>query len=248
MLSQIYSCWDNLSFNEAIEGFEKLFKILKSWKPIDKDIIGYKYEEILYKQHELIKPLKEIDLKDKNKEWEYVTNKHVYIPLLFSIYTNALRRSYEGKYDVAILLLYRILELIAQVRLASYGFSVSFPDYSKLPVGGNELLEKMNENIKPFRNFREYVELPRNNIALFDAYVLMKSIEDELMKNINLGLIYSKVQVRNKSIFAHGFGVLSDKDFNDFHETVKKILIRFCEIERIEFEKVCKDYKFVLLE
>ncbi|MDK2814890.1 MAG: hypothetical protein PWP18_803, partial [Thermoanaerobacter sp.] len=38
------------------------------------------------------------------------------------------------------------------------------------------------------------------------------------------------------------------KDFNDFHETVKKILIRFCEIERIEFEKVCKDYKFVLLE
>ncbi|MDP9750063.1 TIGR02710 family CRISPR-associated CARF protein [Thermoanaerobacter pentosaceus] len=252
MLSQIYSCWDNLSFNEAIEGFEKLFKILKSWKPIDKDIIGYKYEEILYKQHELIKPLKEIDLKDKNKEWEYVTNKHVYIPLLFSIYTNALRRSYEGKYDVAILLLYRILELIAQVRLASYGFSVSLPDYSKLPVGGNELLEKMNENIKPFRkrskNFKNYSELPQSSISLFDAYVLLKAIEDKLVEDIELGLIYRKVKLRNKSIFAHGFGILMEKDFNDFHETVKKILIRFCEIERIEFEKVCKDYKFVLLE
>ncbi|HCD10501.1 MAG TPA: TIGR02710 family CRISPR-associated protein, partial [Thermoanaerobacter sp.] len=248
MLAEIYSFWDRIAFNEAIDGFEKLFKILKSWKPIDKNAIAYKYEEILYKQHNLIKPLKDINLQDKGKEKDYVTDKYIYTPLIFSIYTNALRRHYEGKHDVAILLLYRVLELIAQVRLASYGFYVYFPDYSKLPLSEEKLLERMNENIKRFPNFKEYKELPRNNVALFDAYVLIKSIDDELLKDINIGIIYSKVQLRNKSIFSHGFSILSKKDFDDFHEIIKKIFIRFCEMEGLEFEKVCKDYEFILLE
>ncbi|MGF7399151.1 TIGR02710 family CRISPR-associated CARF protein [Thermoanaerobacterium thermosaccharolyticum] len=247
LLSNIYRLWDCLYFNECIKEFEKLFSILKAWRYVEKDLAAYKYYETLYNQYRLIKPLESINLNDKNEEWEYITNKELYIPLMFSIYTNALRRSEEGKNDVAILLLYRVLELIAQVRLAKNGFNVSLPDYSVFNIDKHELLSRMNENIKHFKNFKTYAELPNNSIALFDAYVILKAIEDELMEGINIGMIYSNVKLRNKSIFAHGFGILSNNDFDKFHEIVRKIFIRFCDLENINFESICGNYKFILL-
>lgn len=247
LLSNIYRLWDCLFFDECIREFEKLFNTMKAWRYVEKDLAAYKYYDALFNQYKLIKPLESVNLNDKNEEWKYITNKDLYTPIIFSIYTNALRRSDEGKYDVAILLLYRILELIAQVRLAKYGFNVSSPDYLVFSVDERELLSRMNENVKSFKNFRIYAELPQNNIALFDAYVLIKAIGDELMEGINIGLIYSNVQLRNKSIFAHGFGMLSNKDFEKFYETVKRIFTRFCEIEGIDFESVCNDYKFIQL-
>ncbi|QSZ27582.1 TIGR02710 family CRISPR-associated protein [Aceticella autotrophica] len=246
-LSNIYYLWDCMSFHECIEKFEELFSAINSWKPIEKDLEAYKYYNALHQQYELIKPLEAISLNDKNDECKYIKDKNFYVPLIFSIYANALRRGKEGKYDVAILLLYRVLELIAQVRLASYEFNVSSPDYSVFSKSEEELLSEMNENIKPFKNFREYGDLPRSNMALFDAYVLIKAIGDKLMENIKIKLIYFKVQLRNKSIFAHGFKILQDKDFNNFHEIVKRILTSFCEINDIDFENTYKNYEFIEL-
>ena len=44
------------------------------------------------------------------------------IPLMFTMYTNAMLRENQEKYDMATLLLYRLLEMIEQRRLAAYGF------------------------------------------------------------------------------------------------------------------------------
>ena len=51
---------------------------------------------------------------------------------MFTMYTNACVREVQEKYDMATLLLYRLLEMIEQRRLAVYGLYVSRMDYKNI--------------------------------------------------------------------------------------------------------------------
>ena len=67
---------------------------------------------------------------------------------MFTMYQNAMIREYQGKYDMATLLLYRLLEMIEQRRLSLYALFVSRMDYSQMIVNGKQITEEKFQTIK----------------------------------------------------------------------------------------------------
>lgn len=63
---------------------------------------------------------------------------------MFTMYSNACLREQQEKYDMATLLLYRLLEMIEQRRLALYGLYVSKMDYGNIKFRSAEQLS-LNE-------------------------------------------------------------------------------------------------------
>ena len=102
-LSNAYYAWDNMDFDVAYDFLTKVDLNLLELKEIKDDIkINLKaLGAIVRSQHENLK--------------------NCYI--LASLINNSIRRAEEYKYDDAIARLYRAFELIAQIRLASYGLT-----------------------------------------------------------------------------------------------------------------------------
>ncbi len=70
------------------------------------------------------------------------------ISLMFTLYQNAFVREKQEKYDMATLLLYRLLEMIEQKRLSNYGLNVSKMKYEVITYKNSGLkeLEHMSRN------------------------------------------------------------------------------------------------------
>ena len=68
----------------------------------------------------------------KERKIEIYSSDEYMIPLMFSLYQNALIREKQEKLDMATLLFYRLLEMSEQKRLADYGIVVEEPDYLSL--------------------------------------------------------------------------------------------------------------------
>jgi CRISPR-associated protein (TIGR02710 family) len=111
---------------------------------------------------------------------------------------NAERRSQRGRYDDGVGRLYRALELLAQVRLKlAYGLKTENIDRSKLPEKVAQRYAKVEGKLQMplHRSYELLTEL--DNDSLGNSY---QSQEKDL-QNI--------LQIRNKSLFAHGFSPIS---------------------------------------
>ena len=89
--------------------------------------------DILEEQERILEPLSELSalIRDK-KQMQILTSARHMIPLMFTMLQNAAIREAQEKYDMATLLLYRLLEMIEQRRLAKYHLFVSKMDYLQL--------------------------------------------------------------------------------------------------------------------
>jgi CRISPR-associated protein (TIGR02710 family) len=164
--------------------------------------------------------------------------------LLFNLRANAARRQARGRFDMAALLEYRALELISQRRLYAHGLITAAPDYSQLPLSEQELLERFNALQSKImgRRHRPYSQLP-GQLSLVNGYVVLAALNDPLAENLDLRKLRGKVDMRNKSIFAHGFAVISEDQLLSFQRLVEELLERFCRIEdldRRQWEERCR--------
>lgn len=257
LLAAMYEHWDSLEFTKAYDISVQLNKELWRDSKLHRTFILMDYIGRLKYQEALLGALKEIPtlIKEK-KNFEVLCNDTYIIPLMFTMYTNAMLREEQEKYDMATLLLYRLLEMIEQRRLAAYGLYVSKADYTKYKFRTPEQL-KLND-LTPYDK-KEWLKdavyqikinlFPRvenkylpEQISLLEGFIILLALQDEIClakngKHIDkLKRIRSMVFLRNNSIFAHGLGPVPKEDYLKFKSFVQKLFQEFCIIEKIDFE------------
>lgn len=215
---------------------------------------------ILKQLDELSGILKERRNMDILKEKEYI------VPLMFTMYINAEIRRKQEKYDMATLLLYRLLEMIEQRRLAIYNLYVSQMNYADISynmerqpqlkgMSQDEMFRLLKDTVITIRKElfpgRKVSTYLSEQISLLDGFVLLLALNDEISEVKTgrpvdkLKRIRSMVFLRNNSIFAHGLGPVSESDFMKFRTFVIDIFKEFCEIEEIDFERYSADIEWL---
>ena len=116
---------------------------------------------------------------------------------------NADRRAAQGRYDDAVGRLYRALELLVQVRLLkAYGLETGDLDLAKLPA-------HLRSDFHPHGD-------RKIQIALRRSYDLLSHLDDDPIGQLyqqQKGKIIGALEIRNDSLFAHGFQPITDKDY-----------------------------------
>ncbi len=189
-LFHAFADWDAFHFRDACASFEKL-KEYKAWLQQAGLFKAYECGNRLL--HILIK--KEGDIK-----------KQLGI-LNVMLYTNALRRIEEGRYDTAVALMYRAIEQLAHTRLRTeYGYDASDLPLTSLP---NELQQ----------SWQPFAEKGTLKLGLLRSYELLEDLEDPLGKhflddywNPNSDL-RKGLNRRNMSVLAHSFHPTDDDTF-----------------------------------
>ncbi|MFM6156012.1 MAG: TIGR02710 family CRISPR-associated CARF protein, partial [Sphaerospermopsis kisseleviana] len=129
---------------------------------------------------------------------------------------NAERRAEQQRYDDAVGRLYRALELLAQIRLLkTYGMKTGDIDTAKLPENLRDKYEKKRSNVKG-----------KIQIALRSSYDLLSELPDDPIGKIyleNANKIINALEVRNNSLFAHGFKPITSTDY----ENVSEVFVNF---------------------
>lgn len=261
-LALAYEQWDALEFPEAYETMCALTRELERDSRLNRDFLMMDFLPVLKRQEAILKQLNELSgiLKEK-RNMDILKEKDYIVPLMFTMYINAEIRRKQEKYDMATLLLYRLLEMIEQRRLAVYNLYVSQMNYGDINynldrqpelkgTGTDERLRLLKETVCAVkkelfhRNVSAY--LP-DQISLLDGFILLLALNDEITevktgKPINkLKRIRSMVYLRNNSIFAHGLGPVPEEDFMKFRAFVIDIFKEFCVIEGIDFDSYSRD-------
>ncbi|MBC7343914.1 MAG: TIGR02710 family CRISPR-associated protein [Clostridia bacterium] len=122
---------------------------------------------------------------------------------------NARRRAEEGRFDDAIIRLYRAIEFLAQARLlAAYGIDAGNVDLSKVPEPlAGELRSRAREG-KPV------------DVGLFDAFRILSALNDpvgKLFREKWEDRIKDLLGLRNKSILIHGYRAATEEEWNRAH-------------------------------
>lgn len=123
LLADMYEHWDALEFLPAYEAARKLEMQLKRDSRLHPVFLLMDCIGRVEKQRVLLEALKEIPkLLREKKNFDILKNPEYILPLMFTMYTNALLREEQEKYDMETLLLYRLLEMIEQRRRCRYSW------------------------------------------------------------------------------------------------------------------------------
>ena len=137
--------------------------------------------------------------------------------LVEDLLLNAQRRAYQKRYDDAVGRLYRALELLAQIRLKQeYAVDTGDIDPMKLP-------EELRDRYAAERN-------PRNGkiqLALWKSYTLLSELPDEALGQhfaAEQKHLLSALEVRNHSLFAHGFKPINALDYQNSGSVIQSFI------------------------
>jgi len=160
--------------------------------------------------------------------------------LLADLFNNAKRRYQEGKYDDATARLYRLLELIAQIRLKEkYSIKTSNIDM--------EILEKYELNEEYIEDLEKRRSEGKIKLGLNESYKLLNNLNDDL------GIYYMEnekdyrniLNIRNSSILAHGNNPVPKDKYIEFEEMILDIA-RVLRSNIDSMIEECKFPKFVI--
>lgn len=261
-LAKAYEAWDALEFVEAYEYMAQLNREIRRDFAMHPEFLMMDFRDQLMRQEQILQYLCQIpELLQERKQLQVLKNKEKMSALMFTMYENALIREQQDKYDMATLLLYRLLEMIEQKRLAVYNLYVSKMDYLQITynleqtpevedMSAKERMEWLKDSMKYIKKqvFKKdaNVYLPEQ-ISLLEGFMLLLVLGDEISQQKNgkeldkLKRIRSMVYLRNNSIFAHGLGPVAKGDFLKFKEFVQSMFRDFCRIEQIDFDKYTRD-------
>ncbi|CDG37695.1 CRISPR-associated protein, TIGR02710 family [Acetivibrio thermocellus BC1] len=251
-ISKAYNAWDSLDISGAADNLSKCYEIVVTEGKIDKSFVLNSHIEKLEKQLGVIRVLEKIHCSE-----EAAKNKSVIFDnigyLIANLYQNAMRREKQEKYEMASLLLYRILEIVEQKRLWNYGVDTSDADFTKLCEDEKVLLEKANKIIRSVKGFNEWKQLDKK-ISLLAGYILLAAVGDDIIKTKKPGKeidsinrLRNKVEARNNSIFAHGYEFISKEKYNEFKKVVEDYMNLLCSIEGIDKEELFDSCEFIKL-
>lgn len=254
LLCKAYEAWDNLDIIRARADMSVLLDRLRQYAALHKDFILSDKLSLLSFQFEALNNLEEHitglcknirpgKRHDPSIMVKVFNEKDFVLALMFTLYWNARRREDQGKFDMASLLLYRLLELISQVRLAAHGLDTIKPDYST--VNESKLLKFINTKYKHLNN-NHYFSLP-DHISLFHGYLILSALNDKLVKDFSLERLQGQVRARNYNIFAHGFDSISESQTKEFRILVEDIMSRLLSLWGEKMPDLSLKYRFINL-
>ncbi len=258
LLALMYEHWDALEFIQAHDVAVQLCRELQRDSKLHKSFVLMDYIPQINQQKMILNALKDIpEMIREKKNFDILCDTQYIIPLMFTMYTNAMLREEQEKYDMATLLLYRLLEMIEQRRLARFGFYVSKMDYGNYHVtdGAVEALSPYDKK-EWIRN--EVFQIKKqifpktdskylpDQISLLEGFIILAALHDEICDSVRgtsvdkLKRIRAMVYLRNNSIFAHGLGPVPKQDYLKFKSFINEIFQEFCTIENINFSEHLK--------
>lgn len=259
LLSSAYEAWDSLDFSTAYKCMCCLNSELQRDKKLYPKTVLMDQISQLQKQQLILSNLIEIpQLMIEKKNMDILKNHKYIVPLMFTMYKIADIREVQEKYDAATLMLYRLLEMIEQCRLARYEINVSKPEYTEIQYDFEQTPEYKGLNVQQcMEKYQEEVYRIRtaifkgqsgkflpNHIALLDGFILLMALKDRLMFSEKYAKAIDKIKhtramvyLRNNSIFAHGFSPVGIKEFESFKKFVLNLFEEFCEVEEIDFRQ-----------
>lgn len=247
LLSEAYYCWDRLDLPSASEKMERLVDELHRRKVLEPHLVLMPAAALLADQAAILKRLQRNTsrLADrKGLDLAFLREDHLSRDLIFMLHANALRREAEQRYDMAALLLYRVLEMMAQRRLALLGIDTAAPDFRRLPKPFD--LDQWQRAVKHCANARDERELPKR-LALQDSYIVLYIAGDALVDGLNWGKMMNAITARNRSVFAHGFRFIEPVQYAAFKRVVEDRLQAYCAAEGLDMDRTMDTYRFVTL-
>lgn len=269
LLASGYEQWDALEFIRSEQIFRKLvYEIVRDGQ-LHPEYVLVDCITKIKKQEEFLKVLAQLpELIAQKNNMEVLASEQYIFPLIFTMYTNAMLREHQEKYDMATLLLYRVLEMIEQRRLAVYNLYVSNMQYGEivyrkernhdfLTLAPEKQIEKLKVTVMQIKKQlfgKVYNDFLPERISLLEGFILLLALNDEICQMENghhidkLKRIRAMVYLRNNSIYAHGLGAVSKVDYQKFRNFVTDMLKEFCVIEGIEFERYKEEIRFLTPE
>lgn len=170
-----------------------------------------------------------------NKEFLYKEKDNFFcVERVVDLLENARHRGdLEKKYDDALARLYRLIEYIAQFKIAQKGLYLQ--DKNGNFDTDNLAIDKLTTNLKD--KYLKYKDQKDNKVklGLYQDYDLLFDLGDELgksfMREYHEGNLKKLLSLRNNSVLAHGFNPVSE-------EIYKEILAKVEEIVRSAFPEI----------
>ncbi|MEH1932749.1 MAG: TIGR02710 family CRISPR-associated CARF protein [Nostoc sp.] len=206
-IQNLYTCcsgfdaWDRFEHREALELLENQMK-RSEIQPLGKFL------------KRVINSRGQIDSKFDSSNG---TEGHGY-EIVQDLLLNAERRAAQERYDDAVGRLYRALELLAQIRLLkSYNIKTGDIDIQQLPEFLRDEYEKKRSPLKG-----------KIQLALRSSYELLSKFSDDPIGKLyqeSANKIINALEVRNNSLFAHGFQPITSSDY----QNVSEVFVNFIQ-------------------
>ena len=239
LLCEIYEAWDNLDISSARTNLNDLLDILDRFSSLRQLDPLCNLMSILSEHEKAIEGLGNI-FADEKLAFNIPDGFH----FAFMLYHNALRREAQGKLDTACLILYRLLEWIEQHRLAQYGIITSHPNYSKSGVEKTELFNRYEKKRKDIYGSVSMSDLP-DPIALVDGFLILDALDDDIVEYLNWRAFRGQVEIRNRSVYAHGMSKINEKSFRAFKLTVGERFKKAQEIADLDASTFDEQHQFI---
>nr|WP_236785108.1 TIGR02710 family CRISPR-associated CARF protein [Alteribacter salitolerans] len=242
-LATAYSHLESMVFDEAQVHIEKTIQIAELLElreiPVDK----------LKQQLTALAPLGELH---KMSDERILSDGETYWHLFGYLFQLANHYRKRKKYDLTALLTYRCLEMIVQRLLLKRGISASRPKFGHLDYGS--LINKVNEISKEiFHEFRE-IKTFGSKISLMQGLLILKALDEPLLRDIKLKSINNFINLRNKSRLIHGFELLDEERVSEFYGRIRGLNNKIWNEQRSEiqcdwsFDTFAKHFRFVDIE
>lgn len=150
-------------------------------------------------------------------------------------YFSGERFAERGRFDIAVFLMYRTIEIILSVALQEIGIHPSQPVYPSwvTPDGYIEKLKHVFE--------ADYYEkrLP-SKVGLMDSAIFLSMKKSPIVEELNLKELKGVITVRNDSHFTHGSRALGEEDFRKIRRIARKLLEKYLSIKS---SRMVKDFE-----
>lgn len=196
------------------------------------------YKVVLQKQIELLNTLKKNDERENNKfkysYFELLKDEDFSKAVLIFLYLLQDCLARYKQFDKAIMLLYRILEFIAQ-------FELALQDIDTANVA-EKIRQKYDEKFRIVTKkiFKSDRGIP-DKIALLESWILLYCIEDDLLKNENITIfneLRGKTESRNLIWIEHGNKSVDKEEYEKFRNYVEGWLERLIADYRDKSENI----------
>lgn len=240
-MSNAYHNWDSFEFVSARQSFEIALEKIEQYN-ID---LGFD-NDVLQHHKKILNLLKSVH---KYQYMDALCDLDITKTLVYTCYASALRMEYCGRFTDGVLRLYRCCEMMAQHRLAQKGIETSNVDTMNMNEHVIKDFQKIKADIRSKRSKKPINPSSiaiNDRIGLFDDYILLNAMNDELAYNINLQQMFSAIKARNQSYVEHGIQTVDKKSYQRMKDVIDTILMQFYKINGFDPEE-WKNYRFAAI-
>ncbi|MCL0035206.1 TIGR02710 family CRISPR-associated CARF protein [Thermodesulfovibrionales bacterium] len=236
-ISESYLNWTQFKFKQGYEFLSAGMKKIKQ------------YQMLLSYKNAIERQVKLLDILRKNDEMENNNPKYPYFKLLedkdftetilLFLYSQQSRFAENKQFEQAVIILYRILEFIAQLRLAYYDI-----DTNNIT---REIQKKYNPEFRRITKvtFQGETEIP-DKIALVHGWILLYCLKDQLLKKEKEEFLKGlREQVKKRDLLwsIHRNQGIDETGYREFKKYVRMWISKIDK----NFEEKLTDFQFIKL-